>query len=139
MGLFKNKEPRRPTLPMGFSNSPPPRFPSFDDSDIQFPKYEPTLNYSPQTEIKRAIETPSFEQTKPLLKEEKAIFVQIENYKAALSTLDSIKEKIKTAEIILNELNQIKQKEDAEHSEWQNNINEIKRKLSLVDQNLFEI
>jgi len=75
----------------------------------------------------------------PHLEEEKAIFVQIDKYKEAIDTLEMIKEKLKTSQSILNELNELKKQEDAEFSEWQSNIEEIKEKLSVVDNNLFEV
>ena len=39
----------------------------------------------------------------------------------------------------LNELKELKRKEESELEEWQNSIEDIKEKLNLVDNNLFEV
>ena len=46
---------------------------------------------------------------------------------------------LKTAEIIIDELAKIRDKEEAEFNEWQNSIHEIKEKLAQVDKTLFEV
>ena len=71
--------------------------------------------------------------------EEKAIFVKVDKYKEAIDTLEIIKEKLKTTQVVLNELRELKKKEDAELEEWQASIDQIKEKLTLVDNNLFEV
>ncbi|MEK6934583.1 MAG: hypothetical protein AABW46_01765 [Nanoarchaeota archaeon] len=67
------------------------------------------------------------------------IFVKIEQYKAALKTLDDLKTKISEAEGLLIDLNQLKSQEDKELAQWQRQIAEIKNKLLDVDKNLFEV
>jgi protein subunit release factor A len=114
----------------------PPTFPGL--SEPSFPSYEPSFPNSTDN-IKEAISKPMFPESKSNLEEEKAIFVQIDKYKQAIDTLEMIKEKLKTSQSILNELNELKKQEDAEFAEWQSNIEEIKEKLSVVDGNLFEV
>ena len=105
-----------------------------------FPTYEPTFPSSLDN-IKRAVQDQDFDrEERPLaVPEEKAIFVKVEKYKEAIDTLEVIKEKLKTAQAVLNELRELKRKEEAELEEWQGAINDIKEKLTLVDNNLFEI
>ncbi|MBS3156755.1 hypothetical protein J4442_01105 [Candidatus Woesearchaeota archaeon] len=135
MGLFgKKKEDFRDRVR-------PPTFPGL--SEPSFPSYEPSFPSS-SDDIKQAVTRPLFPEGRsfskmPHLEEEKAIFVQIDKYKEAIDTLEMIKEKLKTSQSILNELNELKKQEDAEFSEWQSNIEEIKEKLSVVDNNLFEV
>jgi len=114
----------------------PPTFPGL--SEPSFPSYEPSFSNSSES-IKSAISKPLFPESKPALEEDKAIFVQIDKYKEAIDTLEMIKEKLKTSQAILNELNELKKQEDAEFAEWQSNIEEVKEKLSIVDNNLFEV
>ena len=115
----------------------PPTFPGLPEHD--FPTYEPTFPSSLDT-IKRAVQDQSYIEERPMaVPEEKAIFVKVEKYKEAIDTLEIIKEKLKTAQSILNELRELKRKEEAELEEWQSTINDIKEKLTLVDNNLFEI
>lgn len=131
MPLFKKKK-------SNIEKIKPPTFPGLPEH--QFPSYESALS-EPKT-IKEAIQRPFLIQEKeerPFLPEEKAIFVQIDKYKQAIDTLEIIKEKLKTTQAVLNELNELKKQEEAELSEWQNSIEEIKEKLNIIDNNLFEV
>jgi len=134
MSLFKKKDEVKQKIK-------PPVFPGLPEHN--FPMYEPTFPSSPES-IKRAVqdfEPISMERKERsiLMPEEKAIFVKVDKYKEAIDTLEIIKEKLKTAQSILNELKDLKKKEEAELEEWQNSINDIKEKLTLVDNNLFEV
>ena len=114
----------------------PPTFPGLPEHN--FPTYEPTFPSSLDN-IKRAVQGFDQEERPLAVPEEKAIFVKVEKYKEAIDTLEIIKEKLKTAQAVLNELRELKNKEEAELEEWQNTINDIKEKLTLVDNNIFEI
>ena len=114
----------------------PPMFPGLPEHN--FPTYEPTFPSSLDN-IKRAVQDFDYEERPLAIPEEKAIFVKVEKYKEAIDTLEIIKEKLKTAQAVLNELRELKRKEEAELEEWQGTINNIKEKLTLVDNNLFEI
>lgn len=114
----------------------PPMFPGLPEHN--FPTYEPTFPSSPDS-IKRAVQDFDYEERPLAVPEEKAIFVKVEKYKEAIDTLEIIKEKLKTAQSVLNELRELKSKEEAELEELQSTINDIKEKLTLVDNNLFEI
>jgi len=130
MPLFKKKK--------NTERIKPPTFPGF--SQHEFPSYEPGLS-EPET-IKEAVQRPyviTERENRPFLPEEKAIFVQIDKYKQAIDTLEVIKEKLRTSQAILTELNELKKQEEAELTEWQNSIQEIKERLNIVDNNLFEV
>ena len=114
----------------------PPTFPGLPEHN--FPTYEPTFPSSLDN-IKRAVQDFDREERPLAIPEEKAIFVKVDKYKEAIDTLEIIKEKLKTAQAVLSELKELKRKEEAELEEWQNSINDIKEKLTLVDNNLFEI
>jgi len=143
MGLFKKKKDKSD---MSFSKRSsedirPPSFPGSQKFELpSFPTYEPTM--TDHSEIKNEVsreDYDDYEEERPIMQEDKAIFVKINKYKAAMDTLEVIKEKLKTAEIIIDELSKIREKEEAEFNEWQNSIQEIKNKLSQVDRNLFEV
>ena len=131
MGLFNKKEEVKQKIK-------PPTFPGLPEHN--FPTYEPTFPSSSEN-IKKAVQGPPVtKEEKPLvMPEEKAIFVKVDKYKEAIDTLEIIKEKLKTSQVVLNELNELKKKEESELEEWQANINDIKEKLTLVDNNLFEV
>ncbi|MBI2105508.1 hypothetical protein HYT56_01570 [Candidatus Woesearchaeota archaeon] len=130
MSLFKKKDEMKQKIK-------PPVFPGLPEHN--FPIYEPTFPSSPES-IKRAIQDfPEVRERPMIMPEEKAIFVKVDKYKEAIDTLEVIKEKLKTAQSVLNELKDLKKKEEAELEEWQSSINDIKEKLTLVDNNLFEV
>ncbi|MEK6856402.1 MAG: hypothetical protein AABX49_00145 [Nanoarchaeota archaeon] len=132
MGLFKKKKEDIK------QKIRPPTFPGLPEHN--FPSYEPTFpSMSSIDNIKRAVQDFGQEERPMIVPEEKAIFVKVEKYKEAIDTLEIIKEKLKTAQAVLNELRELKNKEEAELEEWQNTINDIKSKLTLVDNNLFEV
>lgn len=130
MGLFKKKKDDIK------QKIKPPMFPGLPEHN--FPTYEPTFPSSLDN-IKRAVQDFDHEERPLAVPEEKAIFVKVDKYKEAIDTLEIIKEKLKTAQAVLNELRELKRKEEAELEEWQGTINNIKEKLTLVDNNLFEI
>ena len=137
MSLFKKKkEEMRQRIK-------PPVFPGLPENN--FPTYEPAMP-SDSDEIKRAVEgfedpfeEPKIRSTPKFLPEEKSIFVKVDKYKEAIDTLELIKEKLKTSQAILNELKELKAREESELQEWQNSMNDLKEKLTLIDNNLFEL
>lgn len=117
----------------------PPTFPGLPEHN--FPTYEPSFPSSSET-IKKAVrgfDEPREKEKSIAMPEEKAIFVKVDKYKEAIDTLEIIKEKLKTAQVVLSELKELKNKEESELEEWQNSIDDIKEKLNLVDNNLFEV
>ena len=142
MPLFHKKEEKRLPLPE-FSRLP------------ELPKYEPEIKMPEIAQIKSAISEsrsmPSeipfrkplpikiIEQPQKIVFEEKPLFVKIDKYKEAINKIDQIKAKLREAEIILDELTKIKDKEDNEFNSWRADINDIKQKLLDVDKNLFEV
>jgi len=73
------------------------------------------------------------------LKAKKQVFVKMDHYKEALETIDKIREKVKNAESVLNDLKNMKEKEDQHLDKWYHDLNVIKEKLSRMDQVLYEI
>ena len=73
------------------------------------------------------------------LKTKKQVFVKMEYYKEALETIDKIREKIKEADTVLNDLRVMKTKEDEHLEKWHRDLEVIKEKLNRMDQVLYEI
>lgn len=133
MGLFSsNKKKERNEK----SDLPPLKFPDLpsDQEDKQFA--------SETKEIKQAVappqptKQPSFQEAN--FEEEKPLFIRVEKYKKVLETLDELKTKLKDANEVLKELNQIKEDEEKELAIWSKDLELIKEKLMNIDQNLFE-
>ena len=107
MGIFTKK--KESFSKRSSDDIKPPTFPGSQKFELpNFPTYEPTMGN--HMEIKNEVSRDDYEdydEEKPVMQEDKAIFVKINKYKAAIDTLEVIKEKLKTAEIIIDELSKI--------------------------------
>ena len=66
------------------------------------------------------------------------VFVKIEEYKDVLDILSVIKGKISDAKGMLDELEDVKAREDAEIESWKVNLDDVEEKVRFVDETLFE-
>ena len=139
MPLFKKKE------------KPLRNLPSLKELP-EFPTYYPLEN----TNIKRAISPqslPPLPQLPPLSqspdyfpkvyekKQEirrEPVFIRIQEYKAAVETVQKIKEKIAEAEEILKGIQQLREKEQYEIKNWQNQIADIREKILFTEKIIFK-
>ncbi len=142
MPLFKKKE-KVPELP-----------------PIELPSYEPILEKkeekpaTPEEKpaakeleipIRKKIEKPERPEVEPetkgfeIEKREGPLFVRIDKYKEALHSLEYIKNRIKEAEHVLDEIDRLRMEEARELEHWKNELKAIKDKLLGVDKKLFEV
>ena len=73
------------------------------------------------------------------MKDGAPVFVKIEDYKDVLDVVSLLKEKISEASSILDKINDVKAKEDAEIENWKNSVEEIKSKVSTIDKTLLNV
>lgn len=66
------------------------------------------------------------------------VYVKIDEYKEVIDIMNLIKTKIDEAKKILNNIYEIKSQEDAEIDEWNNQLEEVERKVNFIDNTLFE-
>jgi len=66
------------------------------------------------------------------------VFVKIEEYKDLLDIMGLIKEKVKHAKTTLGNINELKNHEDSQLESWKQNIEDVQRKLDMIDNTLFE-
>ncbi len=66
-----------------------------------------------------------------------SVFVRIDKFQSAQNDFEDIKSKVKEVNLLLKRIKEVKAREDAEISEWINNIEQIKEKLSQIDENIF--
>lgn len=62
-----------------------------------------------------------------------SVFVKINEYKEIMDVLELIKGKIREAKDTINDLNDLKNKEDAEIQSWAQTFLEIEKKVSDID------
>jgi len=68
----------------------------------------------------------------------KAIFVKLNEYKDIIELIDTLKDKLGQAKSTLEKINNLKAEEETEVELWQNSINEIERKITMIDKSLFD-
>lgn len=162
MGLFskknkKNSDDFSQNVPqfMPFSDKEKRELPDLPKGDSEsFPSYE-----SEFSGIKREIKKPVFTSPKPISQVpmrksgsagpkidrpssvggDKPIYVKIDQYKDAMTTVDKIKELCNEADKKLGEINRLRSSEDRELEKWQEDVDRIKEKLLQIDKKLFDI
>ena len=70
--------------------------------------------------------------------EETPIFVKVDGYKDVLNTIKLIKNKLGQAKDTLNKISDLKHKEDSELSLWYAGLEDVQKRIELVDKELFE-
>jgi len=73
------------------------------------------------------------------VKAKKQVFVKMDQYKEALDTINKIRDKMKDADMVLNDLRNMKSKEDEHLIKWHNDLEEIKERLNKMDEVLYDI
>ena len=66
------------------------------------------------------------------------VYVRIDDYKDVLDVLSLIKNRISEAKQIINDINEIKEKENREIDQWKLKLDDINKKIELIDKALFE-
>ncbi len=73
------------------------------------------------------------------LRDNRPVFVQIDDYKDALNSVEVLKQKIREVDYILDRMTEIKSQEQLEISNCETTLNKIKERLVDIDKKLFEI
>ena len=72
------------------------------------------------------------------MKETAPVFVKISNYKEVLDVVDVLKAKLNDARETLHKINDLKSEEDKELSDWNKNLDDIDKRIRVIDKTLFE-
>ena len=140
MGLFSSKKKDKPER----MELPPLRFPDLPQEESLEPS-QTDISSAEASAIKKAVSPLSMPPRRMEMAEmestesaEKPLFVKVEKYREVMATINELKDKLKDAGDILNELNRIKEEEESELTTWQNDLEAIKEKLMAIDKTLFE-
>ncbi len=68
----------------------------------------------------------------------KPVYVKIEQYKDVIDVVNLLKKKINEAKRTLDEINELKNKEDHELSTWHAELDDIEKRIELIDRILEE-
>tara|TARA_Y100000310_G_C20689163_1_gene821073 strand:+ start:3267 stop:3911 length:645 start_codon:yes stop_codon:yes gene_type:complete len=104
-----------------------------DDANISVEVPEDVRLGIPDVEKEERIKVPS------KVSEGRPVFVQIDDYKDALNSVEVLKQKIREVEYIIDRLNEIKSEEQVEISNCETALSKIKERLVGIDKKLFEI
>ena len=66
------------------------------------------------------------------------VFVRIDDYKNIIEVLDLLKSKLAEARETLDKITELKKKEDEELDRWNQELDEVERKVEFIDNTLFE-
>ena len=139
MAFFKDKKKTTIIdLPKPDMSLQLPKFPEPDFSDIK--EFKPRTNlpkFKPIEEI-RPMEELEVESREDIISN-RPLFVRIEKYHEAMNELKRIREKLREAEKVLNNILEIKKEEDNELQMWHDDILELKNKMNRIDHILFEM
>ena len=64
------------------------------------------------------------------------VYVKVEDFKDALTVLASIRTKIEDAKRTLEKVHELKSEEDTELELWNSTIDEVEKKLEMIDKSL---
>lgn len=140
MALFKQNK--------RLSDLPAPPTPDFEiskpDFEEDFPKYTPSIGNFDDIKQKKASSMNESAPKKTMMEEESfrpsgPVFIKIEKYEEALNDINFAREKINEIEQLLDGLKRVRREEDKELETWEESLNQIKEKLAMVDENLFEV
>lgn len=69
--------------------------------------------------------------------DEKPIFVKIDAYEDIRDIINIVKHKIADARGLLDKIQQLRHEEEAELEMWQNEVEDIEKKVAFMDKSLF--
>lgn len=92
-------------------------------------------NQPQNTNQRRTIE---INEQKEKTKSNEPIFVRIDKFQSAQKNFDNIKSKVKEIETTLKKVQDLKDKEEKEITEWSNDLEKIKSRLTEIDSEIFD-
>lgn len=112
----------------------------FDDEErmMQAPlneNYEKTILPNKMKPQRREIsENTSYSQ---MQKRAEPVFIRLDKFEESLKVFENAKKQISEIEHLLSEIKEVKQKEEDELNSWENRIQEIRKQIEKVDQDVF--
>ncbi len=109
-----------------------------DDFEAPVDEFEPLEEMKMIQEPLRSRIMPKLEQKpKEIIKEEEPLFVRLDKFEESHNILEELKKQINEISHLLNETNQLKEKEDLQLKDWGTKLQNIKQKVERIDKDLF--
>jgi CRISPR/Cas system CSM-associated protein Csm4 (group 5 of RAMP superfamily) len=93
--------------------------------------------YTPQKPLTRQTIPVGFEEAEKVIKGIEPIFVRIDKFEESKKMFQKTKEQVSEIEKALEDIKEIKEQEDKELTAWQQQISEIKDKISKIERDIF--
>lgn len=77
------------------------------------------------------------EKVTPQRHSNEPVFIRIDKFEESLKTFDHTKEKVAEMEKLLKDIRRVREQEEHELEQWENEIQNIKERISRVDENIF--
>ena len=132
----EDEDKNLPELPEWNSQKQEEQFPR-DSRTMEMQEWSPKQSAMfPEEKIQRI---PPMQQEFQSTKESKRpIFIKLEKFKESKESLIKISEKLDQMDELLKMIKDIKSKEDAEITEWEKDIENIKARISFINKEIFE-
>ena len=106
----------------------------------QISKPKPQINKIPELPedpIIPSLEMEKIEKPASHVKRTEPVFIRVDKFEDGLKIFDKTKDRISEIEVLLKETKELKQKEEEELSLWEKEIQEMKKQIEKVDQDIF--
>lgn len=80
---------------------------------------------------------PSYSKSYTTQKKPEPVFIRLDKFEESMDIFNDAKEQISEISDLLKNIKEMKQKEDEELNTWENQIQEIKKQIEKVDQDIF--
>ena len=135
--------PMQPAAPEPVQEYPPrqeaPYIPTAEDNRI-VDEYEQTELNPTETKLPLgAMTSPHFPGSEDAIprKDEGPLFIKVDDFRMFIDGQNRIKTNLKEADNIITRMNEIKIEEDKQFEKWRSNLEEINKKISIVDKKIF--
>jgi hypothetical protein len=114
-----------------------------DELSSEFDEEEaPMMQESPEEKIARvpmnqSKSYPGFSKQYTMQKKVEPVFIRLDKFEESLEVFNEAKEQISEIEHLLRNVKELKAKEEEELNSWENKIQEIKKQIEKVDQDVF--
>lgn len=72
------------------------------------------------------------------MEERSPVFIKIEEYRQVLDVVDVLKKQVDEIRQTIDQVKTLRAEEEEELVAWESNVNEIEKKVTFIDQTLFE-
>jgi len=107
-----------------------PRAPRGDEEDEE--EMTPSAPQNPEMII-----TPRTSRVSSVSQREEPVFIRLDKFEESLDTFEKIKKQLSGADKLLNEIKDVKDREDKELAEWQSKLEAMKNQIEKIDKDIF--